>query len=338
MRRADATPPPPFRWSLLAPRHWLAWLGVAAFSALLLVPVGLRDRIAARVGELQYRVNRKRRGIVELNLAQCFPQQTESERQALARAHFRAYAQVMADQASLWWDWRGTIAERRCNVHGLDTVRAIEAAGGRVILLNAHTVAIDFGGIALSQHLPLAAIVKPLKDPVLDWIVLRVRARYHAALFPREAGMRPVVRALHRGRCLYYSPDEDLGPRDSVFAPFFGQPKATLATLGRLAQLLRARVVPVYTWYDASQRRYQVHLRPPLEDFPGDDPVADAARMNAELEQSIALCPSQYLWNYRIFRTRPDGSKLRYPGHRGLRNRLRRWRRQRRKRREQGRR
>lgn len=326
MTHDDATPPPPFRWSLLAPRHWPAWLGVIAFSALLLVPVGLRDRIAGRVGELQFRLNRKRRGIVELNLAQCFPERDEAQRSDLARAHFRAYAQVMADQASLWWDWRRTIADRRCDVHGLEIVRAIGAEGGRVILLNAHTIAIDFGGIALSRHLPLAAIVKPLRNPVLDWIVLRVRARYDAALFSREAGMRPVVRALHRGRCLYYSPDEDLGIRDSVFAPFFGQSKATLATLGRLAQLLRARVVPVYTWYDAASRRYQVHLRPALEDFPGDDPVDDAARMNAELERSIALCPSQYLWNYRMFRTRPDGSKMHYPIYRGWRKRLRRWR------------
>ncbi len=331
MTRADPAAPPPFPRSLLAPRHWPAWLGAGLFSLLLLVPRHPRDRLAGWTGELQYRLNRKRRGIVELNLAQCYPDLGEAERRARARAHFRAYARVMADQASLWWDWRRRLPERRCRVHGLEHVDAVRDAGDNVILLNAHTIAIDFGGVALARHLPLAAIVRPMREPVLDWIVARVRTRYGGALFPREAGLRPVVRALRAGRCLYYSPDEDLGPRDSVFAPFFGQPKATLATLGRLAGLLRARVIPVYTWYDAAAGRYEVHVRPPLEDFPGGDPATDAARMNAALEASIALCPAQYLWNYRIFRTRPDGSRMPYPRHRGWRRRLRRRRRHKRR-------
>jgi len=321
----------PFRAALLAPRHWIAWLGLGLFSLLLLVPRGPRDWLAARFAAVQYRLNRKRRGVVEINLAQCFPHLDEAEWRELARAHFRDYARVMADQASLWWDWRRRFPDRRCRVHGLDIVRAVQAEGRAVILLNAHTVAIDVGGVALARHMPLVAIVRRLRNPVLDWLVARVRVRFGAELYPREAGLRPVVRALRCGGCLYYSPDEDLGPRDSVFAPFFGHPKATLATLGRLARLLNARVVPVYTWYDAGRGLYEVCLRPPLEDFPSGDPVADATRMNRALEQSISLCPEQFLWNYRLFRTRPDGTRMPYPRHGRL---LRAWRRRRRRQRK----
>lgn len=319
----------PFRTALLAPRHWISWLGIGVFSLLILVPRRLRDRCAGGFGALQYRLNRKRRGIVELNLGQCFPRLDETERAALARAHFRAYAQIMADQASLWWDWRRRFRDRHCVLHGLETVREIQAGGESVILLNAHTVAIDVGGIALARHLPMVAIVQPIRDPVLDWLVARVRVRAGGELYAREAGLRPVIRALRRGGCLYYSPDEDLGPRDSVFAPFFGQPKATLATLGRLAGMLNARVVPVYSYYDAARGVYQVCLQPPLEDFPSDDPARDAAHMNEALERSISLCPAQFLWNYRLFRTRPDGTRMPYPRHGGLR---RAWRRRRRRR------
>lgn len=331
MTRPDAATAPPFSWSLLAPRHWPAWLGVGLFSLLLLVPRGARDRLAGWTGELQYRLNRKRRGIVELNLAQCYPGLGDDARRERARAHFRAYARIMSDQASLWWDWRRRIPERRCRVHGLEHVQALRDAGERVILLNAHTIAIDFGGVALARGLPLVAIVRPVRNPVLDWIVARVRTRFGGELHTREAGMRPVIRAVRRGRCLYYSPDEDLGPRDSVFAPFFGQPKATLATLGRLAGLLDAHVVPVYTYYDAAAGYYQVHVRAPLADFPSGDAARDATHMNQALEQSISLCPAQYLWNYRIFRTRPDGSRMPYPRYRGWRRRLRRRRRRKRK-------
>lgn len=321
----------PFRRELLAPRHWLSWSGLGLFSLLLLVPRPLRDMLAGCFGGLQYRLNHKRRGVVELNLAQCYPHLDEPERRRLARAHFRAYAQVMADQASLWWDWRGRFPGRHCVVHGEEHVRALRDQGTPIILLNAHTVAIDVGGITLTQHLSMVAIVRPIRDAVLDWVVTRVRTRFGARLYPRESGLRPVIRELRAGGCLYYSPDEDLGTRDSVFVPFFGRPKATLATLGRMAEMMRARVVPVYTYYDADRGAYQVCLQPPLEEFPSGDPEADATRMNEALERSIALCPEQFLWNYRLFRTRPDGSRMPYPRHGGLR---RAWRRRQRRRRK----
>lgn len=318
-----------FGVSLLAPRHWLSWLGVGLFSLLILIPRRLRDRLAGWYSILQYHANRRRRGVVELNLACCFPQLDDAERRALARAHFRAYARIMADQASLWWSQRGEFAERRCNLHGLQHVEAARSAGRPVILLNAHTVAIDCGGVAIANEVPVAAIVQQMSDPVLDWLVTRVRVRFGGELFTRDAGLRPVIRSVREGRCLYYSPDEDLGQRDSVFVPFFGQPKATLATLGRLARMTGASVIPVYTWYDAATGRYEVCLQPPLEDFPTGDVETDATRMNEALERSITLCPEQFLWNYRLFRTRPDGSRMPYPQHGRLRRALRRRRRRR---------
>lgn len=310
----ERLPAPP-----LAPRHWPTWLGVGLLSLLQLLPAALRDRLAAAVGELQYRGGGRRRGIVELNLSLCFPERSEAERAALARAHFHAWARAMADQPALWWDVRRRVPGRRCRVDGLEHVDAQRAAGRTVILLCAHSTAIDFGGIAVAAQLRQAAFVNRLKNPVLDWLVRRSRDRYEGVLLERDQGLRPMLKAARAEGALFYSPDEDFGARDSVFVPFFGQPKATLATLGRLAQALDAAVVPMYAWYEPDERRYRVNLAPPLEDFPRGDPEADARAMNAALEAQILQAPAQYLWRYRLFRTRADGSRLEYPG------RTRRW-------------
>lgn len=322
---------PVFRSSLLAPRHWPSWIGIALIASAGLLPRVLRDPIAGRVGELQYRHNPKRRGIVALNLARCYPQLDERERQARARAHFRAYAQVMADQARLWLDLRRRVPGRDCRVEGFEHIERERGRGRSVILLAPHCVAVELGGIALTPRVALSTMANRLQDPVLHWLVNHVRRRYGVRVWFREDGLRPAVRALRQGTVFYYMPDEDQGERDAVFAPFFGEPKATLNTLGRLARLSGAAVIPMMAWYDEDRHCYRVQLQPPLEGFPAGDAATDAARMNAALEQSIALCPAQYLWNYRIFRTRPDGSKMPYPGHRGLRRRLRRWRRRREK-------
>lgn len=327
----NAPAEPVLRFSLLAPRHWLSWVGIGVIAAARLLPRGLRDAVAGLAGTFQYRNNPKRRGIVEQNLARCYPELDESQRSALARAHFRAYARVMADQARLWLDLRRRVPERDCRVEGLEHLEAERARGRSVILLKPHSVAVEFGGIALTPHVALSTMANRLSDPVLNWLVNHVRRRYGVRVWFREDGLRPVVRALREGTVFYYMPDEDQGQRDAVFAPFFGEPKATLNTLGRLARLSGAAVIPMMAWYDEDRHCYRVRLLPALSGFPVGDEVADATTMNAALEQCIALCPEQYLWNYRVFRTRPDGSKMRYPSHGGWRHSLRRRRRRREK-------
>jgi KDO2-lipid IV(A) lauroyltransferase len=52
---------------------------------------------------------------------------------------------------------------------------------------------------------------------------------------------------------------------------------------------------------------WRVRFLPPWTDWPTDDPVADAARMNRFVEEQIRLNPAQYLWVHRRFKTRPEG-------------------------------
>lgn len=306
----------PLPRSLLHPRHWPTWLGLGALSLTLLLPRRLRDGAAALAGELRYRSNTRRRGIVELNLDLCFPELTEAQRRARARAHFRVHAQAMANQPEIWWDRRRRVPRERCDVDGLEHLHAARAGGRPVILLVAHTVVVDLPGIALSRHVPLTAIVNDMRNPVLDWVLRQARGRLSDAVHKRSEGLRPVLRDLRAGRPLLYAADEDLGARSSVFVSFFGQPKATLTTLGRLAGSTGAIVLPVYSAYDPGAGRYRVYVRPALADFPSGDAETDARAMNRALEECIAIAPAQYLWSFRLFRTRADGTRMPYPERR----------------------
>lgn len=309
----SAAEPPPR--ALLHARHWPSWLGLGLLSLGLLLPRAWRDALAMRLGERDYRRRVPRRETVELNLACCFPDWTPAERSAVARAHFRAWARAVADAPCAWWDRRRRVPWQLCRVEGRQHLAAVRHEGAPVILLCPHITAIDFGGIALAPHAPISTMANRLDDPVLQWAVHRARAR-HGRVFLREDGIRPVVRALRGGTVFYYMPDEDLGPRNSVFAPFFGVEKATLTSLARLARLSGARVIPMMAWYDAGAQRYVVELRAPLADYPSGDDRVDAATMNRALEASIRRAPEQYLWNQRLFRTRPDGSRMAYPKRR----------------------
>jgi KDO2-lipid IV(A) lauroyltransferase len=49
-----------------------------------------------------------------------------------------------------------------------------------------------------------------------------------------------------------------------------------------------------------------------IEPFPSGDDVADATRVNAEIERAIRKDPAQYMWVHRRFKTHPKGKNYLY--------------------------
>jgi KDO2-lipid IV(A) lauroyltransferase len=119
--------------------------------------------------------------------------------------------------------------------------------------------------------------------------------------------VRSAIRLLRKGGLLWTAPDQDFGPGQSSFAPFFGFQTATLLAPRRMAELTGCAVVAMYLVYDAKTRKYNQKISPPLEDFPSEDLLHDLTRINEIMETQIGLAPAQYWWIHRRFKTRPDG-------------------------------
>jgi lauroyl-KDO2-lipid IV(A) myristoyltransferase len=149
-------------------------------------------------------------------------------------------------------------------------------------------------------------------NDVLDWIVTRMRTRYGGNVVGHHEGMLPLIRAVRAGRWLYYLPDEDQGAENGVFVPFYGVPKATVPSLGRLADACNAMVLPMASGYSVARGRFWIRFLPAREVHATGDPVNDARQVNELLESLIDLDPAQYMWSYKIFRTRPAGERKVY--------------------------
>ncbi len=302
-----SNPRPPFEWRLLAPRLWPTWLALVLFWLLAYLPP-LRRLLARGLGALVYANNRKRRAIVETNLEWCFPEKSDDERARIAREYFRYYVQVILDTGLFWWAGERRF-RRNIVLQGDEQLARDIEAGERIIVVTCHTLPLDRGGVAFSADYPFQTFVNRSRNPVIDWVSARRRARFDGLVFPRDGGIRPVVRALKQGHALYILTDEDLGPEASVFAPFFGIPRATLTTPGRIARMTGAKVYTSITYYDEASRRYVVKIEPALEGFPSGDELADATRLNGVIEEMIrSTAPEQYMWSLRLFQTLPDGS------------------------------
>lgn len=314
--RESLTRDRPYRTHLtraaFAPRHLGSWLVVLLLAVVGQLPLLLTRPIGSLAGLLMMAANRKRRAVVRINLELCFPNKRASERARLARRHFIVAGQAFFDLGLLVFGPRWRVL-RAVRFQGLEHLHDQLARGGRTILLVPHMVGMNFAGSVVVREHRGFTMMKLQRNPIVNWMLNRGRARFGGELISRHQGLRPVLRRLRRGQGFYYLPDEDFGPKQSVFAPFYGVPRATLPSLGRLAELSDAAVLPFFVRLLPWGLGYEAIIRPPLEGFPSGDAVADATAMNRALEEGISAMPEQYMWTLKFFRTRPDGSPSPYP-------------------------
>lgn len=295
-----------------APRYWGTWVALALLYAAARLPLRVSRVLGAGIGLLLYAANRKRRDIADINVRLCFPALDARARRRFILRHNIASGQAYLDLGLLAWGSERRVL-RTVTFHGLERYRELARRGRGIILLASHSVAFNFAGALMPRHHALFTMYKPQSNPLVDWLLHRGRTRFGARLVRREQGMRPVLRGLKAGEAFFYLADEDYGAERSVFAPFFGVPAATLPTLGRLAASGNAVVVPFFARLRPGARGYEVFLGAPLENFPTGDAVADATRMNAALEEGIRHAPEQYMWTFKLFKTRPGGEPSPYP-------------------------
>ena len=72
-----------FQTRLLHPRYWLSWLALGVLGVLAYVPPRLRDKLADALAPLVLKISKKQVYIARTNLAICFKEQSEAERDAI---------------------------------------------------------------------------------------------------------------------------------------------------------------------------------------------------------------------------------------------------------------
>ncbi|MDP2008360.1 MAG: lipid A biosynthesis acyltransferase [Rubrivivax sp.] len=287
---------------------------LAAYALLGLVwllhwlPLPLLALLGRAFGLLLHAVGGARRRVALRNVALCFPELGAGQQAAMVREHFQWLGRSLLERGVLWHASRERL-KRLIQVEG--EPRFAEGHKGAVMWLAPHFLGIEIAGMATQLYQQRAAfdVYAPQSNAVLDAALLAGRGRFGTAeFFTRNDGARAIVRAIRRGLVFFNPPDMDFGLRDAAFVPFFGQPAATLLAPSRMAKSLNMTVQPVVADMLPGGQGYRVRFLPAWTDWPSDDPLADAARMNTFIEQQVRLHPAQYFWVHKRFKTRPEGA------------------------------
>lgn len=272
------------------------------------LPLGVLARLGRALGALLLVLGRKRRRIAARNLELCFPRMAPAERAALLREHFGWLGRSLLERGVLWHASPARL-KRLIRVEG--DVTLPERSERPVMWLVPHFVGLEVAGVAvqLFQSRPGFDVYQPQRSAVFDRALKRGRLRFGsgAEAYPRATSIRVLMKRIKERSPFFNMPDQDFGAKDSVFVPFFGVPAATLVAPSRMARMMDMVVQPVVVQMLPGCQGWRVSFREPWSDWPTDDAGADAARMNAFIEQEILRQPAQYLWVHKRFKTRPPG-------------------------------
>jgi KDO2-lipid IV(A) lauroyltransferase len=286
---------------LLRPHYWPTWLAIGTLRVLVLLPYPIQIWVGRFIGSFAVRLPLSFVRIARVNIALCLPEQPDAAREWLLKEHFKSLGQGIFETALSWWASPSRVA-KFTQLDGREHLQAALARGRGAILLSAHFTTLEIGGRVLCDQLPdrVNVMYRPTGNPVLERFLARNRSRQAKRAIPRD-DVRTLISSLKNNEPVWYAPDQAYRKKGAQMVPFFGIPAATNTATSRMARMTGAAVLP-YFQERLPNGKFRMVIHPMLENFPTDDPVADARRFNEYIEAQVRKVPEQYLWIHRRFK------------------------------------
>lgn len=302
---------PRFSASFLHPRYWLTWFGLGVLFLLVQLPYPVLYRLGIWLGRTSMRFLKRRVSITRRNLQLCFPDLPADQVEARIISNFESLGMGLLETGMAWF-WSDARVKRWFDVSGLHNLKKAQENNQGVLVIGVHFMSLELGGRAMGLCQPMMAMYRPHNNKAMEFVQTWGRMRSNKAMLDRK-DLRGMVHALKKGEAVWFAPDQDYGPRGSVFAPLFAVDQAaTTSGTFMLARLAKPALVTVVLIRKPGGKGYELVIQPQLEDYPIDDEMAAAAYMNRVIEKEIMRAPDQYLWLHRRFKTRPAGTPSLY--------------------------
>ncbi len=252
-----------------------------------------------------------RRGVVEEQLRQAFPDAGAPWRRRVRQACYRHFGREAVALLRLGRLGADQIRERT-TVEGLEALQEAVTAGRGVILVTGHLGNWEIGGAALAARgIPLEVVAQRQRNPLFQDELERTRRRLGLRVILRGDAPREVLRALRKGKVVAILGDQD-ARRAGIFVDFFGRPASTAR--GPALFCLRTGA-PLFLGVAFREEDLGQRYRVVLERVPfsaSGDLEADLRRLTELhtrlLEARVRQVPEQYFWLHRRWKTRPPGS------------------------------
>ncbi len=264
--------------------------------------------VGAAIGWLMWKLPNRSRDVVRINLAGCFPELTEQQREALVGQCLRDTGKTLTESACSWiWPAHKTLGLIK-QVEGLPVLHAALDRGKGVVLISSHLgnweVLLQYASSICQPVL----LYRPIKMQAVDRLLQEKRAQLGSTMAPStKEGILSLIKAVRKGGAAGIAADPEPSLSSGVFVPFFGVPALTSKFVPSLVQGHKAEAVFIHALRLDDGSGYRVVIEAANEALYGEDIEAAVAAVNQGIEKQVRHFPSQYMWNMKRFKKRPAG-------------------------------
>ncbi len=290
--------------------------------ALLWLPARLPLRVLYLFADvffvLLYHVVRYRRGVVDVNLAQCFPEKDLQERRRIARSFYRNFADYIVETVKLLHIGDDEI-RRRMVFDNLGLLHAHIAAGRSVAVYFGHAGNWEWAP-SVTLHMQAAGdeaarfaqVYRPLSNGAVDALMLRLRSRFGSVSLPKATVFRSLAMWRAKGIVSVTGFMSDQKPSHgdpTVPLLFLGRPTAFISGTETLARRLGMAAI-YWDMEKTSRGHYRITCRPLADNVAETAPGEITRSYAAMLEKTITRNPAIWLWTHKRWKHPVDPSSL----------------------------
>src|SRR6476660_454587 len=274
-----------------------------------ILPRPLARAFAIGIAQLVYLFHFRLRQVGMHNLEMVFPEKSEAEHKKILRGVFTSLGRQLAELCQ-FPRYRLENIDQVVVYDGLENYERAYARGKGVLFLTGHFGGWELSAFAHSLHGHWVNIVmRPMDNPYLDRQLQQYRTMHGNKVVNKDDFVRGLLAAMKAGETVGILMDTNMTPPQGVFVDFFGIKACTASGLARIALRTDAAVVPGFTIWDESLKKYRLRFDPAIELVRTGNLEADiidnTQKFTKVIEDYVRKYPEQWLWVHRRWKTRP---------------------------------
>lgn len=302
---AAAIKAPEFKLSFLGPRYWPVWLAASILYLITWLPLPVIRKLGAGAGRLIALIVPRRAKVAKRNIELWNPSLSVDEVESLYRENIRRTGMALFETAMGWW-WPTWRVQRAFEIEGAEHIEAARAAGKGVFGMALHNLNVEFACRGIGYSYPSIAFYRKHNNPLIDYLQYHGRNQSNKYMIDKRNSKALLAAMEDKELCLYL-PDQDYGPKQSIFVPFGGV-KDTATTTATLMFIRRSDSVPMLITSQYTKKGYKIKIYPPLLGLDEMEDHAALTLLNEHIDRAVKEQPESYLWMHKRFKTRPSKS------------------------------
>lgn len=253
---------------------------------------------------LVYRLIGYRKHVVRVNLGLVFADKTERERRKIEREFYRHFCDLVLETIKLLHISDKTM-KRRFAVEGAELMDKLSEGGKPVILFLGHYCNWEWvQGMSLwfdTENKVVGQVYKPLRDKLMDRIILKIRSRFALECIPDKRVVRKLIETKKEGKNFivgFISDQRATGTTQHNWTKFLGLDTPYIVGGEKVGEMSGAS----YLYLDIRKEKrgcYKGEFRQLLVDSNDTEPNPYTRAFLKEMEATILRQPAYWLWTHK---------------------------------------